>query len=92
MAVFLILAGFCVLILYRQIGAAFMANPGLNGLIIGVLVLGVLLALRQVIRLFREIEWANAFRCATPAGRRRRSCWRRWRSIRRRAPSGDVDR
>src|SRR5271157_2949865 len=61
MLAFLILAGFCVLILNRQIAAAFMANPGLNGLIIGVLVFGILLGLRQVIRLFREVSWANAF-------------------------------
>jgi hypothetical protein len=58
--VFLILAGFGVLILNRQITTAFMANPGLNGLIIGVLTFGILLGLRQVIRLFREVKWANA--------------------------------
>jgi hypothetical protein len=61
MLAFLILAGFCVLILNRQIATAFMANPGLNGLIIGVLAFGILLGLRQVIRLFREVRWANAF-------------------------------
>ncbi len=61
MLVFLILAGFCVLILNRQIATAFMANPGLNGLILGVLTFGILLGLRQVIRLFREVKWANAF-------------------------------
>ena len=60
MLVFLILAGFCVLILNRQIATAFMANPGLNGLILGVLTFGILLGLRQVIRLFREVKWANA--------------------------------
>jgi len=60
MLVFLILAGFCVLILNRQIATAFMANPGLNGLILGVLAFGILLGLRQVIRLFREVKWANA--------------------------------
>ena len=37
MAAFLILVGFVVLILYKQIAIAFGANPGLNGLIIGVL-------------------------------------------------------
>ncbi len=31
--VFLILVGFIGLILYRKIATAFMANPGLNGLI-----------------------------------------------------------
>ncbi|MGO9673525.1 MAG: flagellar motor protein MotA [Methylocella sp.] len=60
MLVFLILAGFGVLILNRQIATAFMANPGLNGLILGVLTFGILLGLRQVIRLFREVKWANA--------------------------------
>ncbi|VTZ52227.1 conserved membrane hypothetical protein [Methylocella tundrae] len=60
MLAFLILAGFCALILHRQIATAFMANPGLNGLIIGVLTFGIILGLRQVIRLFREVKWANA--------------------------------
>ncbi len=60
MLAFLILVGFCALILHRQIMTAFMANPGLNGLIVGVLAFGVILGLRQVIRLFREVKWANA--------------------------------
>ena len=37
MVIFLILTGFVAAILYRQIQAAFMSNPGLNGLILGVL-------------------------------------------------------
>jgi hypothetical protein len=61
MLAFLILAGFFALILNRQIAAAFMANPGLTGLIIGVLAFGVALGLRQVIQLFGEVKWANAF-------------------------------
>ena len=60
MAVFLILAGFVALILYRQIATAFMANPGLNGLIMGVLLIGIILGLRQVTRLMPEIRWANS--------------------------------
>ena len=59
MAVFLVLAGFVVFILYRTLFAAFMANPGLNGLIVGVLFIGVVLAIRQVWRLFREVRWVN---------------------------------
>jgi hypothetical protein len=69
MLVFLILAGFVALILYRQIISAFMKNPGLNGLILGVLIIGILLAFRQVIRLFREIRWVNNHR---PSGERLR--------------------
>ncbi len=60
MLVFIILAAFLALILYRQIAIAFMANPGLNGLILGVLAIGILLSLRQVARLFPETRWVNA--------------------------------
>jgi hypothetical protein len=66
MLVFLILGALLVVILYRQIWTAFLANPGLNALIIGVLFTGILLAFRQVIRLFPEIAWVNSFRLADP--------------------------
>jgi hypothetical protein len=59
MAVFLILAGFIVFILYKTLLAAFLANPFLNGVIIGVLFIGIVLAIRQVWRLFREVRWVN---------------------------------
>jgi hypothetical protein len=59
MAVFVILAGLIAFILARPIQTAFLANPGLNGLIIAVLVLGILLAFRQVVRLYPEISWMN---------------------------------
>ena len=67
MAAFLALVGFVVLILWRQIALAFSANPGLNGLILGVLAIGSLFAFRQVIRLFREIYWVNSLTGATSA-------------------------
>jgi len=60
MAVFLVLAGFLAFILHRQIWTAFLANPGLNALIGGVMLIGVVLAVRQVWRLFREVRWVNA--------------------------------
>jgi hypothetical protein len=62
MVVFLAIVGFIAIILTRQISAAFVTNPGLNGLIIGVLIVGVMLAFNQVWRLFREIRWVNSFR------------------------------
>jgi hypothetical protein len=64
--VFLILCGLVVVVLYKQMVVAFMANPGLNALIIAVLAIGILLAFRQVIRLFPEISWVNGFRLADP--------------------------
>jgi hypothetical protein len=41
-------------------------NPGLNGVIIAVLVIGIGLAFRQIFRLFPEIRWVNTFRVAEP--------------------------
>ena len=60
MAAFLILAGFVAMILYQQIERAFLANPPLNSFILGVLLVGILLGLRQVFRLFPEVRWANS--------------------------------
>lgn len=60
--IFLALCGFVALILYRQIATAFMANPGLNALIIGVLTLGIIYGLRQIWRLGPEVRWVNALR------------------------------
>ncbi len=66
MIFFLILTGFLALILYAQVWSAFLANPGLNGLILGVLLIGIGYAFRQVIRLFPEIKYINGFRVADP--------------------------
>jgi hypothetical protein len=62
MAVFLVLAGFVAFILHRQIWEAFRANPGLNALILGVMFIGIVLAIRQVWRLFPEVRWVNNLR------------------------------
>jgi MotA/TolQ/ExbB proton channel family len=62
MLVFVAIATFIAAVLYRQISKAFYSNPGLNGLIVGVLAVGILLAFGQVIRLFREVRWVNSFR------------------------------
>jgi len=66
MMVFVILGGLVAFLLHQQIKVAFMANPGLNAVIIGVLVIGILMALRQVARLYPEIAWVNNFRLADP--------------------------
>src|SRR5215212_9366620 len=66
MTVFLILCSLVIVVLYKQIWGAFLANPGLNALIIGVLAIGIALAFRQIIRLYPEVNWVNGFRLADP--------------------------
>jgi hypothetical protein len=66
MLVFLVLCALVMVVLYRQIIQAFFANPGLNALIGVVLLIGIILAFRQVIRLYPEVSWVNNFRIADP--------------------------
>ena len=66
MLVFLALVGFLIAIIFKQLSTAFWTNPLLNGLIIGVLVVGIVRAFGQVLRLYPEIRWVNAFRIADP--------------------------
>jgi len=66
MLVFIVLGGLVSFLLHNQIQVAYMANPGLNSLILGVLAIGIILAFRQVVRLYPEISWVNNFRLADP--------------------------
>src|SRR5579872_6610004 len=66
MLVFLILCALIGFVLQHQILNAFMANPWLNGLIVGVLLIGIILSFHRVIRLFPEVAWVNSFRRADP--------------------------
>ncbi len=62
MVVFTLVVVILAAVLFPNIKNAFMANVGLNGLIIATLLLGVLYAYRMVWRLFPEINWVNSFR------------------------------
>jgi hypothetical protein len=66
MVVFLVLCALVMIVLYKQIVTAFFANPGLNALIGAVLLIGIVLSFRQVIRLYPEVAWVNNFRIADP--------------------------
>jgi hypothetical protein len=69
MTLFLVLAALLAIILdgqTQQLRHSFMANPGLNALIIGVLLVGIVYSFRQVLRLYPEINWVNNFRISDP--------------------------
>ncbi|UNK38779.1 MotA/TolQ/ExbB proton channel family protein [Shinella sp. H4-D48] len=67
MVIFLIIVGFVAAILFRQAQTAFLSNPGLNGLILGVLLIGILLVFNHVLALRPEVRWFNSFRAAGSA-------------------------
>lgn len=66
MLIFLTIVAFVAAILHRELFQFFNNNPGLNGLIVLTLAFGILYAFGQVIRLYPEIRWVNAFRIADP--------------------------
>jgi hypothetical protein len=62
-----IVAGACAA-LYPQLKDAFVANGVLNGLILGVLLLGVVYIFRQVISLRPEVAWLERLQVETSGG------------------------
>ena len=66
MVVTLMLVDFLSAILGPQLTTAFKNNPFLNGVIVAVFVIGCFYAFWQVMRLYPEIRWVNAFRIADP--------------------------
>jgi hypothetical protein len=65
--VFLALIGFLAYILHAGLVTAVMANPGLNGLILGALAVGILITLRELWRIDSEARAATRL-AANPAG------------------------
>jgi CRISPR/Cas system CSM-associated protein Csm2 small subunit len=66
MTLFLGISLVLALVLRNVIFDAFKHNPGLNGTILAVLLIGILLSYRQVIRIYPEVRWVNTFRIAEP--------------------------
>jgi hypothetical protein len=62
MALFLVLVAALATALGRSLAAAFMGNPAVNGVILGILVAGIVYIFRQVLLLEPEIEWIEGFR------------------------------
>ena len=66
--VFLIIVAIGVAMLFPRLQEAFVANTVLNGMILGVLVLGVIYILLQVLKLRPETEWVEQMRRETAGG------------------------
>jgi membrane associated rhomboid family serine protease len=60
MALFLAVVGAVAALTFPVWWPAFMANPALNGVIVGVLAFGCLYVIRQATRLKTEIDWVRA--------------------------------
>ncbi len=58
--IFLVLVALVAAILFNQILIFFWANPFINSLIIFVMLIGVVLSFRQIMRLFPEVRWVNS--------------------------------
>lgn len=63
---FLIIVGTIAGFVYAPLVDAFLANPALNGMILAALLIGILFALRQVVRLRPEVAWIESFRRQQP--------------------------
>lgn len=62
MALFLLIVLAIAGLLWQPLLRAYQANPVFNGMILGVLLIGILINLRQVVRLRPEILWIDQFR------------------------------
>ena len=66
MILFLVAILVVLAVLFPQLQGAFMANVALNGLILGVLLLGIIYNFRQVTMLNPEVAWIESFRYNQP--------------------------
>ena len=66
MIAFLAAVGLLAAVLAPQLAAIFAANPFFNGVILAVLGAGIVVNLRQVFVLSREVAWIDAFKRSNP--------------------------
>ncbi len=66
MVVFLVAVGMVAALAAQPLNNAFMANPGFNGIILAVLVVGIVINFRQVLILEPERKWIEQFRRSDP--------------------------
>jgi hypothetical protein len=68
MVLFLVLVACLATLLGRSLLNAFMGNPLVNGVILGILIAGIIYIFRQVLLLDPEVEWIENFRDDQPDG------------------------
>ena len=68
MVLFLVLVTGLAALLGRSLVNAFMGNPAVNGVILGILIAGIIYIFRQVLLLHPEIEWIESFRQKVASG------------------------
>src|SRR5215831_10005010 len=62
MVLFLALVAGLATLLGRSLATAFMGNPAVNGVILGILIAGIIYVFRQVLLLDPELDWIARFR------------------------------
>ncbi len=68
MVFFILAVGLVSSALYLPLQRAFIANIGLNSLIVSVLILGIVYNFRQTFMLFPEVRWIDAYRKPSGSG------------------------
>ncbi|MAL75888.1 MAG: flagellar motor protein MotA [Rhodospirillaceae bacterium] len=68
MGIFLIIIAIGVFLIYPTLADAFLANAVINGVILGVLVIGIVHAFRTVVGLYAETNWIQRFRLSFENG------------------------
>jgi hypothetical protein len=66
MILFLVVVLAIAVALFPVLQRAFLVNPALNGLILGVLLLGILYTFRQILMLRPEVAWIEHFQAGQP--------------------------
>ena len=66
MIVFLVIVAAAIGLLFIPLRDAFFANPAMNGMILGGLVVGIIYIFRQVASLGPEVRWIEAYRAGGP--------------------------
>lgn len=67
--VFLMIAGVLLVVIREPLTQAFMANAPFNALIVGILIIGIGINLRQVLTLFGAASWVETYRRTDPERR-----------------------